>query len=1005
METPVNHNNKRKADSPSQPGSSTEYILPLTTPKRNRPSRPPQIVRHNLNYLHTNADPPLPAEYERSRDDDDDDDNSDSDDDNRPLYDDDDDEKSKSEVSDVFTKAASTRRVKRRHTDEAQESDNEEEEVDPIQSGEEITMEIDTDRTISATERRRISWDFVDNEGEGIIGNSEGSVCATISRAFHTIEQLKAINRPSEYEADEIVNLLRKWKGYWYIDRIDEDAHNQLMYRLGDRDDPRGTNQDTALKNVLAVHQKLSSLLRYHGLYDIHTESYKRWMDVIERKINAAAIFRRGKVNLMMGGDDVEIPGTAGSSAALQEMFAPAGSKPKSHQHLLNFLKARFNDLKYVRSGRQVYHEIVYNGYKTKAYEELYDLDDKTDKTGMDEFVYRSASQTSCPEMYFHRTDVLGFHSPIVKELVSCSELSDLRRTRGLYSFANGRYDARTDTFYPYNKSGEIEPPEIAAQHSIHFIPVDLKDTGAVGPDCIAVPHKTVRGALVYKNADGVVLWDDVTKTGTNPCYEIDDPLRPGERKKVYPYDPMNESTVARRRPLRKARDIKTPTVTKLMLGQWNRTNLGNEACQVHKWLFASLGRLAFQLGSKNGGDDKQFVPMLFGLAGTGKSTLIKAIVKQFPREDVFHMESSGESTFQLQGAIGKKMWCIQELKKDLRLSSSRFQNMVSGEHMPIPRKNRDEVSQEWTLPGIMAGNDRVPFPDAQGSISRRILSFEHTQKVSTVDTTLEVQIEAELPDFIRKCIMIYRTEMMRVGSRDIWAANVLPKYFHKTRANLKKHVDFSMAFIEDDKHCVQCDKKDTPAEKDEYVAPLEAIVDAIRLTLPMERKADVNHDTLKVTLEQSSYEVFHLSGSQKNGVVQPKDKKSNSRTGTDERQMDVPATLAFRSTPRIAEEVKEEDKMTEEFPLVELPEPLAEDELNLDDGDDEHAGFDRDDDDVLIASLSKNYVMKTVDSEGSQLKPIKCVLWQGAELTKGWFVRGVTLVAQKGQCRIIREE
>jgi hypothetical protein len=168
-----------------------------------------------------------------------------------------------------------------------------------------------------------------------------------------------------------------------------------------------------------------------------------------------------------------------------------------------------------------------------------------------------------------------------------------LVRHRRCWSFRNGFYKADGDLFVPYGP--HVVLPE---EQACKYIPFDLTDYESIQGD-----YKIENG--VYKDLKGKSIGLGADK---------------------------------KERPLRKRwMDIRTPYMDRLLKDQ-------GFSYLVRKWIYVFLGRLAFELGVDNGGDNWQVCLFIFGKAGTGKTTLVSHILNMYDADDIFDMVK-GENT------------------------------------------------------------------------------------------------------------------------------------------------------------------------------------------------------------------------------------------------------------------------------------------------------------------------------------------------------------------------
>lgn len=196
----------------------------------------------------------------------------------------------------------------------------------------------------------------------------------------------------------------------------------------------------------------------------------------------------------------------------------------------------------------------------------------------------------------------------------------------------------------------------------------------------------------------------------------------------------------------------------------------------VCDWAYAMGGRLCFDINEMDGW---QVIPFFKGIARSGKSTLITKVFKKFyENEDVGTLSNNIEKKFGLSAIKDSFMFIAPEVKGDLALEQAEFQSIVSGEDVSVAVKNKTAVSIEWTVPGVLGGNEVPNWKDNSGSVLRRILPWNFGKQVREADPLLDKKLDKELPVILYKCVWAYLDFCKKYSDQDIW--NVVPEYFKK---------------------------------------------------------------------------------------------------------------------------------------------------------------------------------------------------------------------------------
>jgi len=215
------------------------------------------------------------------------------------------------------------------------------------------------------------------------------------------------------------------------------------------------------------------------------------------------------------------------------------------------------------------------------------------------------------------------------------------------------------------------------------------------------------------------------------------------------------------------------------------------------KWMFAFIGRLFYEVNER---DSWQVIPFLKGIAGTGKSTVIKVIQLMYDAKDVGVISNNVEKKFGLSSVFDKTIFIIPELKGDFALDQAEFQSLVTGEDVSFAVKHENPIVGRWVVPGIIAGNESARWEDKSGSISRRIvvLNFPNKIPAEMSDPNLFRNITTELPRIIRKSSLAYDEMVQLYGNSDIWTA--LPARVREEKKKLQYSTNPLYAFMNSDR-------------------------------------------------------------------------------------------------------------------------------------------------------------------------------------------------------------
>jgi hypothetical protein len=245
--------------------------------------------------------------------------------------------------------------------------------------------------------------------------------------------------------------------------------------------------------------------------------------------------------------------------------------------------------------------------------------------------------------------------------------------------------------------------------------------------------------------------------------------------------------------------DIKTPIIQGIM--DYQRFDE-----EVSRWIYVFCGRLCFEIGEC---DSWQVMPFFKGLAGTGKSTIVKLCGKFYEPEDYRVLSNNIEKKFGLDSIHDGFMFIGPEIKGDMGLDQAEFQSLVSGEDMSIARKFQKAKSLKWKIHGMIAGNENPGWKDNAGSILRRFVTWYFGKQVTPemAMPNMEQQIiDTELGNFLQKSIRAYIDYTNKYSSSDIW--KVLPPYFRNVRNQIAMVTSVFLNFLSSEKIVYGADKK-----------------------------------------------------------------------------------------------------------------------------------------------------------------------------------------------------
>ena len=234
------------------------------------------------------------------------------------------------------------------------------------------------------------------------------------------------------------------------------------------------------------------------------------------------------------------------------------------------------------------------------------------------------------------------------------------------------------------------------------------------------------------------------------------------------------------------------------------------------EWVYALMGRLQHPVRKH---DNWEVLLTVIGRAGTGKSTLMEAIMSMYDKDDVRQLSGNADQ-FSIASLVGGLLWMCTEMSDKVRIPQMQLQQMVTGESMAVrPIHEKWIHIPRWESPGVIGGNVLPPWADNQGSLTRRllVLTFGRAIENHVKDPKLKDKLSQQMGAFICKTARYYFQAVEAFGGYILWAdcpvkdedgnnvldedgkevrVPVLPPYFHEQSAAVKRELDPLRMFL-----------------------------------------------------------------------------------------------------------------------------------------------------------------------------------------------------------------
>ena len=213
------------------------------------------------------------------------------------------------------------------------------------------------------------------------------------------------------------------------------------------------------------------------------------------------------------------------------------------------------------------------------------------------------------------------------------------------------------------------------------------------------------------------------------------------------------------------------------------------------EFIYFLLGRSMTRLA-----DHFDFMLLLFGQGGSGKSLLMKLISSCFASNQVGILSSSFQGQFGLCEFANRQLVCSDDMPSNLAktLDKGDFLKMMTRGAISCPVKGKGSIEvHDWNIPTIINSNSLPNYKDISGEIVRRVmvLNFENVIPEDQRNTSLESDIiQNEISTFIHKCRSTYLEYKVKYHGKGV--ETFCPQVFLENRKLLRLAANNTCAFI-----------------------------------------------------------------------------------------------------------------------------------------------------------------------------------------------------------------
>lgn len=247
--------------------------------------------------------------------------------------------------------------------------------------------------------------------------------------------------------------------------------------------------------------------------------------------------------------------------------------------------------------------------------------------------------------------------------------------------------------------------------------------------------------------------------------------------------------------------DIDTPLLDAYFRYQFDEETIS--------FIYFVLGRLLTRL------DDKfDFMVLVHGIGGAGKSLLMNLIKYAFGSDQVGFLSNSHQEKFGLCEYARKQILACDDLPRNIAktLPKSDFLSMATRGQLSCPVKGKASLEvADWNIPTIMNSNSLPNYTDDSGEIVRRfiIIDFPNYLRAEDCNTNLENEIlQREYPMFLHRCRSTYLQMKSKYNGKNV--ESFCPKIFIDNRNMLRQQANKTYKFMLEKFEYAEYDPNDT---------------------------------------------------------------------------------------------------------------------------------------------------------------------------------------------------
>lgn len=249
--------------------------------------------------------------------------------------------------------------------------------------------------------------------------------------------------------------------------------------------------------------------------------------------------------------------------------------------------------------------------------------------------------------------------------------------------------------------------------------------------------------------------------------------------------------------------------------------------------LGVGLGHLFLRLGTTT---SWHTLPIVVGVAGTGKSTILQFVASCFEEVSSGYFCNNLQQSFQLGHLADDRVnrYFGLDVDENFRLDQATLQSLVSNEVVSVVAKNKEARGLRLGMPGAFACNVLPNWNDKGGSLARRLFIIEFCKAILKVDGTLTERMRKDKPRIIRLISRCHRYLAKKYGDKFI--NDFAPPRFKDAHKRYMAGLNSLVGFMEEGCAVVENDKEGVLYKT--FVKAHKKYTKSNNLTL---RKLDVN--------------------------------------------------------------------------------------------------------------------------------------------------------------------